>query len=220
MQAILERRELVPLIETGRYVAKGLDSRVIQSGDTVLKVYDRRGGLPLQKVVAYHNVTNQAAALLHSTPSTFDFSIDGSVFTCRWSVTPTLGVYTDETETPVAISGYVPGPRLFSLGSIRTDPDKEWRSQYEEREVSFFDILHKSLVNGALGVDDRARRMKHFFDGQISRVSGSLNEQMICKGIKIVATNVKVRSAINGQVDFIVTDLSASIREFESLIEN
>lgn len=185
------------------HLETGVDSAVYRDGEQVVKIYHstRRGAV----IRAYRRLTSRASASLSETP------IEGILYSNRtelpftYEVNPISETGATFSRHPVAVSRFVPGPRLRDVLWFCEDPQRcfdELSSPKEARAV-------RSAV-------------EQFKFGKVMpsliECSHLLCDRLDVDGIDVVPGNVKVRfDQERERFRLIITDLASSLTYIKQL---
>lgn len=169
-------------------IGAGWDSTVYRKGENVYKVY--HANIPLERLLAYQKVTNQAAALLRQTPRVIDL---GDNLKAIFEIVEIDEIGRDKLGSLVTLSRFVPGPWKIEL-----------RAMISEGLDFEIDGLKSKKGKELLG---RYQRSKVYIDFPCF-----LETELGVQGIISDETNIKIGvDEEKGRIRCIITDLCACV---------
>lgn len=202
------------MIELGRFIAEGPDSRVYHtSKGLAVKEYQR----PIDLIEAYRKVSNLVEAMLWAKPYTGKVKLGGKEFPLRYWVNHIFSSYEDEKRGTVSTSPFIPGPTLLDLTKPIEGIGMEERYNLADRDEiqRQFKLISNPIEHDFLmDLYIHCQNGKGLIQGinpDLRRFSDDVNF-WIGPGIDVTPINVKVRyNPQISQVNFVVTDLCAYI---------
>lgn len=202
------------MIELGRFIAEGPDSRVYHtSTGLAVKEYQR----PIDLIEAYGKVSNLVEAMLWAKPYTGLVKLGGKEFSLRYWVNHVFTSYEDERRGTVSTSPFIPGPTLLDLTKPREEIAIEERYNLADRDEiqrQFKLIINPTERDFLMDLyihRQSGKGLVEEINPDLRRFSDDVNS-WIGPGINVTPINVKVRYNPHiRQVNFVVTDLCAYI---------
>lgn len=185
------------------HLETGVDSAVYRDGERVIKVYH---STPRPAVIrAYQRLTSRAAELLTATPVQGVLYSNDMELPFVYQIHPIAETGITPSRKPVALSNFVPGPRLRDVLWYCETPQQKLDELPDHREAS--------AIRSAIGQLKFAKVMPSLIE-----CSHLLCDRLDVDGIDVVPGNVKVRfDQERERFRLIITDLASSLTYIKQL---
>lgn len=185
------------------HLETGVDSAVYRDGEQIAKVYHstRRATV----IRAYRKLTFRAADSLTAAPIRGVLYSNNSELPFDYEVNPILETGVTPSRQPVALSKFVPGPRLRDVLWFCDAPQK--------RLDELSDRTEALAIQSAIGQLKFGKVIPSLIECSIL-----LRDRLDVDGIDVVPGNVKIRfDGEKGRFKLIITDLASSLEYIKQL---